>query len=77
MRDTAYKAMQIKEKLINENQKEPTVEEIAKELGLKKEVLKFSLKFKIKYCNIKRQTRNWVCLFILQFVYLFMIFYSF
>ncbi|MDE6125123.1 MAG: RNA polymerase sporulation sigma factor SigG [Eubacterium sp.] len=36
MRDTAYKAMQIKEKLINENQKEPTVEEIAKELGLKK-----------------------------------------
>ena len=36
MRDTAYKAMQIKEKLINENQKEPTVEEIAKELGMKK-----------------------------------------
>ncbi len=36
MRDTAYKAMQIKEKLINENQKEPTVEEIAKELGIKK-----------------------------------------
>ena len=36
MRDTAYKAMQIKEKLINENQKEPTVEEIAKELGVKK-----------------------------------------
>ena len=36
MRDTAYKAMQIKEKLVNENQKEPTVEEIAKELGIKK-----------------------------------------
>ena len=36
MRDTANKAMQIKEKLINENQKEPTVEEIAKELGMKK-----------------------------------------
>ncbi len=36
MRDTAYKAMQIKEKLINENQKEPTVEEIANELGMKK-----------------------------------------
>ena len=36
MRDTAYKAMQVKEKLINENQKEPTVEEIAKELGIKK-----------------------------------------
>ena len=36
MRDTAYKAMQIKENLINKNQKEPTVEEIAKELGIKK-----------------------------------------
>lgn len=36
MRDTAYKAMQIKEKLINKNQKEPTVEEIAKELGADK-----------------------------------------
>lgn len=36
MRDTAYKAMQVKEMLINKNQKEPTVEEIAKELGMKK-----------------------------------------
>lgn len=36
MRDTAYKAMQVKERLINENQKEPTVEEIAKELGMNK-----------------------------------------
>ena len=36
MRDTAYKAMQVKEQLINKNQKEPTVEEIAKELGMKK-----------------------------------------
>lgn len=36
MRDTAYKAMQIKEKLTNKNQKEPTVEEIAKEMGVKK-----------------------------------------
>lgn len=36
MRDTAYKAMQIKEMLVNKNQKEPTVEEIAKELGMKK-----------------------------------------
>lgn len=37
IRDTAYHAMQIKERLQNENQKEPTVEEIAKELGIKKE----------------------------------------
>ena len=36
MRDTAYKAMQIKENLLNKNQKEPTVEEIAKELGIDK-----------------------------------------
>lgn len=36
MKDTAYKAMQVKEKLTNKNHKEPTVEEIAKELGLKK-----------------------------------------
>lgn len=37
MRDTAYKVLQVKERLINENQKEPTVEQIAKELGLKRE----------------------------------------
>jgi RNA polymerase sporulation-specific sigma factor len=36
MRDLAYKAMQVKEKLINENQKEPTVDDIAKELDVKK-----------------------------------------
>lgn len=36
MRDTAYKAMQVKERLINENQKEPSVEEIARELNMKK-----------------------------------------
>lgn len=37
IRDTAYHAMQVKERLQNENHKEPTVEEIAKELGIKKE----------------------------------------
>lgn len=35
MRDTAYKAMQIKEQLINENGKEPTIDEIARGLGMK------------------------------------------
>lgn len=34
IKDTAYKAMQVKEKLTAKNQKEPTVEEIAKELGI-------------------------------------------
>ena len=37
IRDTAYHAMQIKERIISETQKEPTVEEIAKEMGIKKE----------------------------------------
>ena len=37
IRDTAYHAMQIKERLLNETQKEPTVEEIAREMGIKKE----------------------------------------
>lgn len=37
MRDTAYKAMQVKERLINETGREPTVEEIAKELDMKRE----------------------------------------
>ena len=36
MRDTAYKAMQVKERLTNEYGKEPTVEQIANELGMKK-----------------------------------------
>lgn len=36
MKDTAYKAMQVKEELINKNKKEPSIEEIAKELNMKK-----------------------------------------
>lgn len=37
IKDTAYKAMQVKERLINQTQREPAVEEIARELGLPKE----------------------------------------
>lgn len=37
IRDTAYHAMQIKERVMSETQKEPTPEEIAKEMGIKKE----------------------------------------
>ena len=37
LRDTAYKALQMKEMLINKNSKEPTIEEIAKELNMDKE----------------------------------------
>ena len=37
LRDTAYKAMQIKERLTGENAEEPAVEDIAREMGLPKE----------------------------------------
>ena len=37
MRDTAYRAMQMKEQLINETHREPTVEEIARRLELPRE----------------------------------------
>lgn len=37
LRDIAYKAMQIRERIINETSTEPTVEAIAKELEIKKE----------------------------------------
>lgn len=37
IKDTAYKAMQVKERLTNEHQREPTVEEIAQELGISRE----------------------------------------
>lgn len=43
MRDIAYKAMQIKEQIIAENDREPTVEEIAKKLDIKKETLVIAL----------------------------------
>lgn len=43
LRDTAYKALQAKERLTAANQKEPTVSEIAKELGMEKEDVVFAL----------------------------------
>lgn len=43
MRDLAYKALQTKERLFKQNQKEPTVEDIAKELGVDKEDVVVSL----------------------------------
>lgn len=43
MRDTAYKAMQVKEQLTNKNGTEPTVDEIAKVLGMKKADVVLSL----------------------------------
>ena len=43
MRDLAYKALQVKEKLLAEKQKEPTVDEIAKALDIDKEEVVISL----------------------------------
>ena len=43
LRDIAYKAMQVKERLLNEKNREPSVEEIAKELDLKKEEVVMAL----------------------------------
>ena len=43
VRDLAYKTIQIKEKLAKEKGREPTIEEIAKELNVEKEEIAFSL----------------------------------
>lgn len=43
MRDTAYKVLQVKEKLMAEKGREPSVEEIAKELDIKKEEVVFAM----------------------------------
>ena len=43
VRDLAYKTIQIKEKFNKEKGREPTLEEIAKELGVQKEEIAFSL----------------------------------
>lgn len=43
MRDTAYRAIQAKEKLVNELQRDPSVEEIAQELNMKKEAVVLAL----------------------------------
>ena len=43
MRDTAYKVLQMKEKLISDNKKEPTVDEIAAALGIRREDVVFAM----------------------------------
>lgn len=42
VRDLAYKAIQVKERYTKEKGKEPTIEEIAKELGVEREEIAFS-----------------------------------
>lgn len=43
MRDTAYRALQAKERLINKNNKEPTIDEIARDIDIPKEDIVFAL----------------------------------
>ena len=43
MKDLAFKVIQLKEKYNKENLREPTIDEIAKELGVSKEDIAFSL----------------------------------
>lgn len=43
LKDLAYRALTIKEQLTNKNSKEPTIEEIAKEMDIKKEEIVFAL----------------------------------
>ena len=43
LRDIAYKAMKAKEKLIGEMNREPTIEEISKEIGVKREEVVIAL----------------------------------
>ena len=43
MRDTAYKVLQVRDKYLAENQREPTVEQIAKELGIPREDVVFAM----------------------------------
>ena len=43
MRDTAYRVLQVREKLQRENQREPCIEEIARELELPREEVVFAL----------------------------------
>lgn len=43
LKDIAYRALNVKEQLINKNQKEPTIDEIAKEMEMKKEEVVFAL----------------------------------
>ena len=43
LRDIAYKALQIRDQLINKNSKEPTVTEIADELNIPREEVVFAL----------------------------------
>ena len=43
MRDTAYKVLQVRDRFLSENQREPTVEQIAQALGIPREEVVFAM----------------------------------
>ena len=43
MRDTAYRVLQVRDRFLSENQREPTVEQIAKELNIPREEVVFAM----------------------------------
>ena len=43
MRDTAYRILQVRDRFLTENQREPTVEQIAKELNIPREEVVFAM----------------------------------
>ena len=49
LRDIAYKAIYAKEKLTKQSQKEPTIEEIEKEIGIpKEEIVQALMQYKVR-----------------------------
>lgn len=58
LRDIAYKAMQIKERLTNENHQEPTVEQIAKELDIPREDVVMALESTVEPVSLYEPVFN-------------------
>lgn len=58
IRDTAYKVLQMKEKLQRASQKEPTVDEIAQALGLKREEVVIALEAMVEPMSLNEPIYN-------------------
>ena len=58
LRDTAYRAMQVKEKLLAKNNREPTVEQIAAELGLPREDVVLALESSVEPVSLYEPVFN-------------------
>ena len=58
MRDTAYKVLQVRDKYLAENQREPTVEQIAQELGIPREEVVFAMDAIVDPVDQVSDTRN-------------------